>query len=260
VGSADCDDQVVAGCLPVPFFGDLAHPHLKIVTIGLNPALNEYNDYNGQPKNRSQRLALLADFDKNARADLQDTDVAEARERRMEYFIDPGRNWHSCFEKMDAVINRVDPGWSYLMGSAAHLDLVACATTKRWGKMTGNAQTHLIGNCRQYFLDSLSKLASGTVMLCDGRRVMQEMRNLGLPLEMQPPQLINIREAPNGDSGWIGKLILGDKALPIRGWSSQVSQLSAVWRFDLAFWLRGTFSNRAMPGFLFEVRPSPARS
>jgi len=241
----DCDDQVVAGCLPVPFFGDFTHPLLKIVTIGLNPALNEYNDYDGEPKNRSQRLALLADFDKDTRADLQDTDVAEARKRRMEYFIDPGRNWHSYFEKMDAIINRVDPGWSYLMGSAAHLDLVACATRKRWGKMTGKAQASLICNCRQYFLDSLSTLASRTVLLCDGRRVMQEMRNLALPLEMRPPQLINIGEARGGDCGWIGKLILGDKELPIRGWSSQISQLSTVWRFDLAFWIRGTFSKPA---------------
>ena len=57
---------------------------------------------------------------------------------------------------------------------------------------------------------------------------MQETQNLGLTLERQPSQLINIREASGGDTGWIGKLILGDKAFPFRGWSSHVRQLSAV--------------------------------
>jgi len=231
----------VKECLPVPFFGDICNPRLKIVTVGLNPALNEYY-FNGIPKSRSQRLAAIGDYGIKARADLNEANLADAKARRDLYFRDPNRNWHPYFEKMESVTNRVNPGWSYFWGTAAHLDLVACATKDRWGNIGAQIQTLLIGNCRDHFLNSLSRLASGTVLFCDGPRVMQETQNLGLTLERQPPQLINIREASGGDTGWIGKLILGDKAFPFRGWSSHVRQLSAVWRFDLAFWLRGTFA------------------
>jgi len=235
-----CNNQVVKECLPVPYFGDITRPHLKIVTIGLNPALNEFK-VAGVAKNHTQRLAILADYNVNARADLHDSNVADAKARRDKYFTDPERNWHPYFEKMENVVNRVNPSWSYFCGTAAHLDLVACATEDRWGDITSDVQTLLIGNCREHFLHSLSKLTNGTVLLFDGSRVMQEMQNLGFAVERQPPQLINLRQGAAKDMGWIGKLVLGDKEFPFRGWSSYVSHLSAVWRFDLAFWLRGTF-------------------
>ena len=240
VGSRACDNQVVKECLPVPYFGVITKQRLKIVTIGLNPALNEFK-VNQVLKVRSQRLAMLVDYSVNGRTALRDADLADAEARRDRYFMDTERNWHSYFEKMESVINRVNPSWSYFLGTAAHLDLVACATKDRWSKITPTVQTLLIGNCREHFLHSLSKLPNGTVLLCDGPRTMQEMGNLGLVLEKQPPQLINIRKASGGDTGWIGKLILGDKEFPVRGWSSHASHLSAVWRFELAFWLRGTF-------------------
>lgn len=78
------------------------------------------------------------------------------------------------------------------------------------------------------------------MILCDGQRATREIQNLGLHVEMKPAQLINIRPPNGGDTGWLGDLFIGEKKLPIRGWSSQVSFLSAVWRFDLAWWVRGT--------------------
>jgi hypothetical protein len=243
VGSHVCENQVVTECLPVSCFGDITNPQLKVVTVGLNPALNEYY-FNGIPRDRSQRLALLADYNVTARIDLRDADVADAQRRRDGYFHDGERNWHPYFERMESVVNRVDPDWSYVLGTVCHLDLVACATKDRWGNITPKTQALLVDNCREYFLDSLSKLASGTVLLCDGPRATREIKNLGLPVEHQPAELINIRETGGGDCGWIGKLILGGKEFPFRGWSSHVTQLTAVWRFDLAFWLRETFAKR----------------
>jgi hypothetical protein len=134
VGCASCDNEVVEECLPVPFFGDLSSSLLKVVTVGLNPALNEYY-YDGFPKARNQRLALLADYNVNERAELRTADLADAKARRDRYFTDPNRHWHAYFEKMESVINRVNPAWSFARGTAAHLDLVACATKDRWGEL-----------------------------------------------------------------------------------------------------------------------------
>jgi hypothetical protein len=109
----------------------------------------------------------------------------------------------------------------------------------------------LIGNCREHFLAALSALPNGTILLCDGPRVMRELQNPPLRMEQQPAELINVREASGGDRGWIGKLVFGDKEFPFRAWSSPVSQLPTVWRFDLAFWLNETFAkskSTATPG------------
>jgi len=229
----------VSDCVPVPVFGNIVSPHLKVVTIGLNPALNEFYA-DGIPKARSQRLAVLADYHAQSRTDLRDEDVLDAKGRREIYFRDHKRDWHSYFEKMESVLTRVSPAWTYAMSSAAHIDLVACATQNRWSKLTGDCQTALIQNCREHFLASLSQLPNGTVILCDGPRATNEIQKLGLRVEMKPAQLINVRDVGRGDTGWQGDLFLGDKTFPLRGWSSQVSRLPAVWRIDLAFWIHGT--------------------
>lgn len=235
-------------------FGDITKPHLKVVTIGLNPARNEYYYNNGTAKKRSQRLAKLSDYNANARTDLRDADVADAKARRDEYFRDVSRNWHPFFEKMESVLNRVNPAWTYVMGSAVHIDLVACPTKERWRNLTKESQTALIGNCREHFLGALSKLPSGITILCDGIRATREIGNCGLRMEMQPAQRINIREG--GDTGWIGELFSAEKKFLVRGWSSQVSQLSAVWRFDLASWIHGTLFPKSSWGGILALKVS----
>jgi len=42
IGNPSCENQVVEKCLPVAAFGNLVHKNLKVVTIGLNPALSEF--------------------------------------------------------------------------------------------------------------------------------------------------------------------------------------------------------------------------
>jgi len=241
IGNEACANQVVNACLPVPFFGDLTKPHLKVVTIGLNPALNEfYEKGTGVEKPRSQRLAMLGDYHQKVRADLTDAEVAEARTRRETYFQDVNRDWHHYFDKMESVLNRVNPAWTYIMGSAAHIDIVACATKDRWSELPARSQAELIKNCREHFVRAISGLPAGTVILCDGLRALGELSNSGLRLEIRSGQLINVRATTGGDHGKIGELFCGEKSYLVRGWSSNVSHLSAVWRFDLAVWIHGT--------------------
>jgi hypothetical protein len=74
VSNPACENQVVSECLPVSAFGDVASQKLQVVTIGLNPALNEYYNYDGTVKEQSQRLAMTSDYGA-ARKDLSDADI-----------------------------------------------------------------------------------------------------------------------------------------------------------------------------------------
>jgi len=239
VGDQACENQVVNECLPVPWFGDITSPKLQVVTVGLNPALNEFCQ-KGTAVGRPKRLAVLADYKADSREHLSDADVSDAESRRKVYFRDVGRDWHSYFEKMDNILYRVNPAWTYVMETAAHIDLVACATRTRWGDLSSRTQDELIKNCREHFIQAIRGLPDGTVILCDGRRAIKEIGNLGFRLVMQAGQLINVRPESGGDHGMLGEFFCDDKKFPVRGWSSQASRLSAVWRFDLACWLRGT--------------------
>ena len=254
-----CKNQVVEKCLPVPFFGDIAKPHLKVVTIGLNPALNEFQTQ-ATINPKSQRLAMLVDYGMISRVELRVADIHEAKARREKYFKNPERQWHSYFEKMESVLTRVHPAWTYCMGSAAHLDLVACATKDRWSYLANGCQTALIGHCRKNFLHTLADLPSNTVLLCDGNRVNEEMQQLGLRLELENAADITNENLPQNPPAtfWVGKLFYGDKTFPLRGWSLQVSKMSAVWRADLARWIHSTVFPKSAWPTLHALKPAAA--
>ena len=235
VGDPACENQVDSRCLPVPVFGDLTKPHLKVVTIGLNPALNEFLD-RGQAVERSQRLAMLEDYQVATRADLSPMNVFDAKKRREEYFANPDRNWAAYFERMESVLTRVQPAWTYVMGSAAHIDIVACATKDRWGDLTNGCKTALTKNCQTHFVNSLTSLPNGTVILGDGQRTRQALGQLGLDFTIEKTERINILKIPI-DTGWVGKIKTGDKIYPFLGWSAPVGTLSVLWRVDLANWI-----------------------
>jgi hypothetical protein len=236
IGSHACQSQVVNECLPVNAFGDVSGKSVEVATIGLNPALNEFF-YNGAAKERSQRLPILNDYNVTSRANLQNGDIDDAKKRRETYFKDPDRGCHPHFEKLESLVSRVQPAWSYLLGNVVHIDLVACATEVRWGDLSNNCQAELLTNCRGHFLATLSRLPNGTLLFFDGTRVVSEMKQIGLQFKQEGGEkLINIR----GNRGCIGELKFGDKTFPFRGWSIPVGKLTMLWRYDLAFWIRGT--------------------
>jgi hypothetical protein len=245
VGSQACQNQVVNECLPVSAFGNVSGKSVKVAIIGLNPALNEFyhSDYITL-KNRSQRLAALSDYNLTSRADLQEADIKDAKKRREEYFINADREWHSHFEKLEGLISRIQPLWSFVSGRLVHIDLVACSTRVRWSDLLDDCQKELLTNCRSHFLTTLSQLPNGTMLLLDGSRVLSEMKNdeikkLGLIFEQEgEKKLINIQ----WNYGYIGKLKWADKEFPFRGWSMPVGKLSQLWRYDLSAWICGTLN------------------
>lgn len=236
IGNAACQNQVVIECLPVNAFGSVSEKWVKVATIGLNPALNEFRQ-NGIAKARNLRLPILSDYGAAARINLNAADSDDAKKRREEYFKNHDREWHAFFEKMECLVSRIQPSWSYLSGSAVHIDMVACATEVRWSDLSNGCQSELLINCRGHFLATLSRLPDGTMLLFDGTRVTNEMQQLGLQYEqLGRVQLVNIK----GTGGSLGVLKFGDKTFPFRSWSTPASKLTLPWRHDLAHWVRGT--------------------
>lgn len=178
VGSQACENQVKNECLPVSAFGKVLGKSVKAATIGLNPALNEFYLYDYITlKNRSLRLAALIDYNKKSRADLQEADIDNAKTRREEYFTNGEREPHSYFEKLESLISRIEPRWSYVSGSVVHIDLAACATCVRWSELSNDCKKGLIANCRGHFLKTLSQLPNGTMLLVRDSRVISEMKS-----------------------------------------------------------------------------------
>jgi hypothetical protein len=237
VGNGAFEKQVVEACVPVSAFGDVSDESVKVVTIGLNPALNEFF-WNGVAKERRQRLAVLSDYGGVVtRDDLGEMDVEDAKRRCETYFKDSDRGWNSYFERMDGLLGRIHPAWTYVLGRAVHIDLVACGTRVRWGELPTGCQTEMLRNCRAHFVATLSRVPNGTMLLLDGARVICEIQKLGLGLELEGgEQLISIQ----GNLGSVGKMTVGGKKFPFRGWSTPVGKLTPFWRYDLAFWVFGT--------------------
>ena len=66
-------------------FGSVSEKWVKVATIGLNPALNEFRQ-NGIAKARNLRLPILSDYGAAARINLNAADSDDAKKRREEYF------------------------------------------------------------------------------------------------------------------------------------------------------------------------------
>jgi hypothetical protein len=172
----------------------------------------------------------------STRQKLNDANISDAIFRRESYFTNVERGWHSYFERLEGLLCRVNPDWSYATNSAAHIDLVACATGLSFGGLSSKCQTELLKNCRDHFLASLSIIPSGTLLLFDGATVKREIYGSSSEVQQQKAIPINIHL----EIGWIGKLKFAGKEYPFRGWSMPAGKLTAIWRYDLAFWLFGT--------------------
>jgi hypothetical protein len=223
-------------CLPVSAFGNPAKAEVKVATIGLNPALNEFGSGARFRKPRKSRLPILEDYGKDRREDLGDPDVEDARNRRSNYFADTERVWHGYFEPLECLLGRVDALWSYAIGTAIHFDLVGCATNERWGALSREYVKVLVTNCREHFLRTLVSLPNGTVLLLNGRSVWELFDSTGVRLQRDcEAELISLQ---TNLVGWRGSVILEDREFRFRGWSTQVGRLKPVERVELAYWVR----------------------
>jgi len=83
--------------------------------------------------------------------------------------------WRFLFifkEANPAWFKEANPTWPYTSGKAAHVDLVACATSPDWSKLkrkSADAALSYIQNCRHHFVNTLGLLREGAWLLWNGR-------------------------------------------------------------------------------------------
>lgn len=208
--------------IPVPYFGKLTGPQVKVATIGLNPARNEI------------RLPQLTHYRKRSRDQLSSRDVASCRARREEYFGNLDSNWHKYFVSFESLLGRVNHLWSYAR-NMVHIDLVACPTKTRFSAIDVKARETLVLNCHPHFMAALRYLPEGTTVLLDGKNVCEQFFKLDLPafdastkpIPLSPPI-----------KGWKGSVKINGRALIFAGWNKAVGLLKPLERIELAIWLR----------------------
>ncbi len=188
-----CSGSIQPECLPVASFGDASAENVQVATIGLNPALDEWTTNTGGWKLRSHRVATLFDYRVTARTELTDAHLADARARAHTYFSNKQREWHSYFEVFDGVLGRINSGWSYALGTAVHIDLVACATRQRFGKVSDTAK--LISNCHQHFRRAVGSLPPNTKLLFNGISIVNRLSEFGGVI-VEDPQSESHRDTP----------------------------------------------------------------
>jgi hypothetical protein len=228
-------------CLPVKTFGGLPSGRLKAITIGLNPAFNDWWDETSRLWHDStKRAATVFDFKKEKREDLTDQNCADAIRRRGEYFWNPNKKWHRYFESMEMFLARIDRRWSYVLGTVAHVDLAACPTKMQFRKIPDDAREALLKNCEKHFLQTLNDLPEKTVLLLNGDLPISTIQRIGRVEIQTPRELINL----NGLSGFSGLLQLERKKFVFCGWNQSAANLSIPIKLELAFWARDHIKNQ----------------
>lgn len=121
----------VASSLPVLFFGDLFSA--QIATLGINPSWQEYLDPSGHELiDGTRRFETLNSLHAPSRAALTGEQCEQAIMRMRDYF-QPDRPVYQWFRPLGHVLQGM--GYSYVSGTAAHLDLVQEATKPTWSEL-----------------------------------------------------------------------------------------------------------------------------
>jgi hypothetical protein len=230
-------------CLPVRAFGGLPLGKPKAVTIGLNPALDDWLTADLKPwRNSTERAAIVSDYQKARRENLTDQDCADATRRSGEYFWNPNKKWHRYFESMEMFLARIDRRWSYVLGTVAHVDLVACPTEMRFGEIPNASRTALLQNCEKHFFQTINNLPEKTVLLLNGNSPTSTIQRLGQVESQTARELINL----NGLSGFSGSLKLGNKNFVFCSWNQSAAKLPIQIKLELAFWVRDHMKNQGV--------------
>lgn len=230
-------------CLPVRTFGGLPSGRLKAVTVGLNPAFDDWLKGTLEPwRDSAERAAILSDYKKTEREDLTDKDCADAIRRRGEYFWNPNKKWHPYFDSMEGLLARIDRRWSYIFGTVAHVDLIACPTMMRFKLIPDAPRNALLKNCEKYFSQTIKDLPQNTVLLLSGDLAISSVQKFGQIEARKPNESINV----SGLSGFSGVLQLPDKRFVFCWWNRSASRLSPLVKLHLAFWVRDQLKNQGV--------------
>lgn len=160
---------VVAWGCPVPFFGEIAQS--PVATVGINPSNKEFVDAGGHELTGTERrLPTLQSMGLSRWSEASGNDVRHIVRSCERYFDgNPYRVWFDVLERMLNV-----GGTSFYGGTrACHLDLVAYATSSKWGTLPSNLRRNLVERGRAT-LAELIRDSAIQVLVLNGRSVVRE--------------------------------------------------------------------------------------
>ncbi|WP_107773894.1 hypothetical protein [Nocardioides sediminis] len=163
---APCD--VLGWACPVPFFGEIATA--KVATVGINPSNREFVDRAGtELAEADRRLPTLSSLGRASWDDATGDDIRSIALGCRQYFArNPYRQWFDVLDRMLCV-----GGASYYDSTACHLDLVAYATSTKWGVLPSNVREDLVRRGRATIAELIRDSAI-EVLVLNGRSVVSE--------------------------------------------------------------------------------------
>lgn len=167
------DSTVLRWACPVPFFGRITEA--RVATVGINPSDREFVDASGvELRGRDRRLPTLNSLSLENWSRATDKDVRAMTRACLEYFERrPYRGWFDVLDRM-----LTPAGFSYYRRRpAAHLDLVAYATSTKWGALTPVATERLIARGRRTLAEVIRE-SPVEVLVLNGRSVVTAFEHL----------------------------------------------------------------------------------
>lgn len=156
--------SVISGSTPVISFGDFTSA--KVATLGINPSCKEFLSGKTFLKTGKKRLV---DYDslglkRNEKVKPEHVDAIWLGCKN--YFSASANPYMVWFGQLDQIIRQA--GFSYLDGSACHLDLVQWATNPVWGNLSKREQSGLLAADLDFFLWQ-SEMPNIQLRLLNGR-------------------------------------------------------------------------------------------
>ncbi len=202
--------SAVTGSLPILFFGDLFGA--RVATVGINPSWREYLGKAKEELDGSRRrFQSLRSLGAATRTELTDQQAELALNSMREYFR-PGGNAFSWFAGYSRVVEGM--GFSYSLGTAAHLDLIQESTHPTWRylKLADEQQSNaLLERDLPFLLWQIDSFPLESI-ICTSRMVWQELsERLGA---------VVTAEGDTGKRRWkVAKAERNGRSLAIAGWN-----------------------------------------
>lgn len=187
--------ELIGWSCPVPLFGNLASA--RIATIGLNPSSSEFVDRDGRELEAPvRRLSTLSSLHLASWDDAEEEHLYAVIDSYTNYFSkNPYRRW---FDVLDRLLAQTSTSY-YGSANACHLDLVAHATTTKWGALPTRVSKEMMTQGRNSFLHLL-KSSDVRLVVLNGMAVVRAFQNLlGVNLEAEVREEWNLPRIRGGE-------------------------------------------------------------
>jgi hypothetical protein len=203
-------DHIIPDYIPNFRFGEFST--VEAVTVSINPAENV---------DGKRPLPMLSDYHRTSRLDLATEDLDDLSSRSDHYYRQG--DMHPFFLSLEKILQAIDPNWTYASGKVAHIDLVACVTTKLWSQIRPKKiQDVLIAKCEKHFVNTLTLLPPNCLIVCDGATVLNHVPGVKLVNDFSvagPDKPLTVS---------IGSLTSGDRVWTLVAWNRTASHLNGV--------------------------------